>query len=89
LLIAAIVVAATNVFEYAVDRKVLGGFWTHWFSSPGAERLGERMLSPQFSSLVRLPMTIASLAVLISGTWLVVSSRRQGAGNRSASSVSA
>ncbi len=68
LLIAAIVIVATNIFEYAIIPS-LGRFWICWHpASEGLKQYGQKILfsDPDLAKLC-LPMTLASLALLMSG----------------------
>jgi len=71
--IAAIVTIATSVFEYAIEKKTLGGFW-YWHSpSDSLDSLEQAMLqSPTLGAMVHLPMTLASLAILAVGTGVLL-----------------
>jgi Glycosyltransferase family 87 len=62
------IVIATNVFEYAVESN-LGRFLYFMFPSPGLKSLGDFFPYPSAHlNLLRLPMTFAAFAVLVSGT---------------------
>jgi hypothetical protein len=66
--IAAVVTVATNIFEYAVEKTMLGGFWYWRFPSQSLERLDHALMySPYLLAIVRLPMTIAAFALLAVG----------------------
>ncbi|MGD0462333.1 MAG: hypothetical protein ABSB74_07570 [Tepidisphaeraceae bacterium] len=64
LLVAAVIIVATNIFEYAVLRS-LGQFWLAGHPSEGLERYSEKLLfsDPDLARLC-LPMTLASLFLL-------------------------
>ena len=71
LCLAAIVIVATNVFEYAVEVTPLGGFWIFWFPSSSLIRFSQNV-PPQTFSLIRLPMTLVSLSVIVCGTFVAI-----------------
>jgi hypothetical protein len=70
LLIAGVVVVATNVFEYALIRS-LGQFWIEWHPSADALReYGEKLLTSDLvQAKLRWPMSLVSMLVLIGGIW--------------------
>ena len=72
ILLSMIVVTATNIFEYAVEAN-LGQFFIHMFPGSGAQALSDYFPYPSRHLIwLRMPMTIASFGLLISGVKALV-----------------